>query len=267
MKAKTLGIVGGGQLGRMLTLAAHDFGLNVVVINPEPNGPAAQVGAKEIVAGFYDKDAIRKLAEQSDWITYEIEHIDAGLLEEIKASGKPVAPDPTTLKMIQDKFAQKEFLTENNIPVGPYSTFRTEKEGRVVLSGYGRKMMLKSRFGGYDGRGNRLISRTSSLHLSLSNALSQYAGQPVYAEKVLNLRKELAVMVAKAADGSIRVYPVVETIHARSILQTAICPAPVNDVIRFSAERMAMNVAELLQGPGVFGVEMFLTDEGRLYVN
>jgi 5-(carboxyamino)imidazole ribonucleotide synthase len=266
MKAKTLGIVGGGQLGRMLTLAAHDFGINVVVLNPEPNGPAAQVGAKEIVAGFYDKDAIRELAAQSDWLTYEIEHVDAQLLEEIKASGKPVAPDPSTLKMIQDKYAQKEFLSSHNIPVAPYQLISTEREARIIWAGFERRMFIKTRYGGYDGRGNFLISQSKSAG-QIGPTMAKLSGVPVYAEKFVGLRKELAVMVAKGADGSTRVYPVAETIHARSILQMAICPAPVNDVVRFSAERMALSVVELLEGPGMFCVEMFLTANGRLLVN
>lgn len=263
MNLETIGIVGGGQLGRMLTLAALPLGFKVVVVDAGANCPAAQVGADQIVGDLHDKDALRKLAAQADYITVEIEHLDAQLLAEIAALGKPVNPAPATIAMIQDKFAQKEFLQQAGIAVAPFVAIDDAKSARQALERFGGKMLLKTRRGAYDGRGNIVIDKADDLALALEN----FGGQQLYAEQFVPFQKELAVMVARSLDGQTAVYPVVETIQERNICLEVLVPAPVEPPIAGQAQQLALDVAEHLEGAGVFGIEMFLTDDNQVIVN
>lgn len=260
---KTIGIIGGGQLGRMLTLAALPLGFRVVVINPEPNSPAAQVGAVEIVANLYDPMALRQLAETSDYITIEIEHLDVNELDAIAKLGKPVNPSPEIIRIIQDKYAQKEFLVKAGIPVAESVAIEAVDDAQKTLLNFGGKMLIKTRLGAYDGRGNMVVQSNEDI----DNAFEQFAGTPLYAERFVPFDKELAVMVARSMNGDIALYPIVQTIQERNICVEVLAPAPVDDDIIQRATAVAKSVAELLQGAGTFGIEMFLTSDGNVLVN
>jgi phosphoribosylaminoimidazole carboxylase PurK protein len=256
----TVGIVGGGQLGRMLTEAATKLGFKVVVLNPSANSPAAQVGAEEIVGDLYDPAALRQLAAKCDYLTIEIEHLDAKVLEEF--SGK-VNPAPRTLATIQDKFQQKEFLNEAGIPVADFVEVTDEASGQQALDRFGGKILLKTRHGAYDGRGNAVVSSPSEL----SSAIKSFAHQQLYAEKFVPFKKELAVIIVRDVNGNVKQYPLVETIHERNICVEVLCPAEVNEAIVNQAEEVARAVGQHLQGAGVFAIEMFLTNDNRVLVN
>ena len=260
---KTIGIIGGGQLGRMLTLAALPLGFRVVVINPEPNSPAAQVGAEEIVANLYDPAALQQLAQTSDYITIEIEHLDVNALDEIAKLGKPVNPSPEIIRIIQDKYAQKEFLVKAGIPVAESVAIGSVEDARKALQNFDGKMLIKTRLGAYDGRGNMVIESDADI----DTAFEQFAGTPLYAERFVPFDKELAVMVARSMDGDIALYPIVQTIHERNICVEVLAPAPVEKDSIQKATAVAKSVAELLKGAGTFGVEMFLTKDGNVLVN
>jgi len=260
---QTIGIVGGGQLGRMLTLAALPLGFKVVVLNPSPDSPAKQVGAEEIVGDLYDEAALRKLAEAADFITIEIEHMDAAVLEKISELKPGINPSPKTIRLIQDKFAQKEFLKQVKIPVAPFAKVENISEAQAILKKFGGKMLLKTRHGAYDGRGNMVVSNTAQI----TEAFKRFAGKALYAEQFVPFTKELAVMVARSTDGAVATYPVVETIHERNICVEVLAPAPVDVKIRKKAEALATKVASLLDGAGMFGIELFLTTDGKVLVN
>jgi len=262
-KQETIGIVGGGQLGRMLTLAALPLGFRVVVVNPTPNSPAAQVGAEEIVADLYDPEALKELARKSDYITVEIEHLNADILDMLAAEGKQVNPAPQTIKLIQDKFLQKEFLHKAGVPVAPFVEINDKQSAEKALHDFGGRMLIKARHGAYDGRGNMVIASAADI----SKALELFAGRPLYAEKYVSFAKELAVMVARSTRGDVAIYPVVETIHKRNICVEVLAPAPLGAKERKAAERIAIKVAGLLDGAGMFGIEMFLTEDGKVLVN
>jgi 5-(carboxyamino)imidazole ribonucleotide synthase len=259
----TIGIVGGGQLGRMLTEAAIPLGFKVIVVDPGANCPASQVGARQILGGLKDPVALRELAELSDVITVEIEHVDTGLLAEIAKLGTPVHPAPLTIAMIQDKFAQKQFLHKAEIPLADFVEITNAVSAQAALEDFGGKMLLKTRFGAYDGRGNALITNPEELH----EALEQFGDQGLYAEKFVPFSKELAVMVARSASGEIAVYPVVETIQERNICVEVLAPAEVDSSISKQAHDLALKVVENLDGAGVFGIEMFLTNDGQVVIN
>jgi len=263
MRGQTIGIVGGGQLGRMLTLAALPLGFDVIVINPSQNSPASQAGAKEIVADLYDPKALRQLAKRSDYVTVEIEHLDADILAALAKRGKPVYPEPRIIKLIQDKLAQKEFLRKASVPVADFTKIDDKESAIRALHDFGGKMIIKTRLGGYDGRGNMVVGSEADI----SKALQLFNGQALYAEKLVPFSKELAVMVARGVGGEVAAYPVVQTIHKRNICIEVLAPAPVDSKVRVQAQKIALKVASLLNSAGTFGIEMFLTKDGKVLVN
>lgn len=260
---ETIGIIGGGQLGRMLTLAALPLGFKVVVVNPEANSPAHQVGAEEIVADLYDAAALRQLAERADYITIEIEHLDADTLDAIARLGKPIHPAPKTIRLIQDKYEQKRYLQAHGIPVAPFVVLADERSAQQALKTFGGKMLIKTRHGAYDGRGNMVVKSQADI----KKAFEAFAGRQLYAEKFVPFSKELAVMVVRSTRGEVATYPVVQTIHERNICLEVLAPAPIADTLRRQAEKLAIRVAKLLDGAGMFGIEMFLTSDGTVLVN
>jgi 5-(carboxyamino)imidazole ribonucleotide synthase len=262
MEIKVIGIVGGGQLGRMLTEAALPLGFQVIVVDPEADCPAAQAGARQIVGTLDDKAALQDLAAQADVITVEIEHVDTELLSQI-ATGKQVRPAPETIAMIQDKFRQKQFLAAAGIPLADFAAINDEASARQALDDFGGKILLKTRRGAYDGRGNMVVSDDNDI----KQAFKLFKDQPLYAEKFVPFQKELAVMVARSTGDETAVYPVVETIQERNICIEVIAPAQIDEELSRQAEQVALDVVQHLKGAGVFGIEMFLTDDNRILVN
>ncbi len=263
MEAQTIGIIGGGQLGRMLTLAALPLGYKVVVLDPGANCPAKQVGAEQIVGKLDNKAALEQLAKQADFITIEIEHLDAVILQRIADSGVPVNPAPTTIQLIQDKYAQKVFLQKNGIPVAPFIKLEDTAMASIQFDRYERAMIIKTRLGAYDGRGNMVITSYDDIPL----AFERFKGQQLYAEKLVAFDKELAIMVARDWEGNIAQYPIVETVHERNICTEVLAPAPVSAAVMAKAKAVAAHVAERLEGAGLFGIELFLTHDGEVLVN
>ncbi len=264
MSAKNrIGIIGGGQLGRMMTVEALRMGFTVTVVDPTPNCPAAQVGAKQILAALTDEEAAKRLAKESDFLTFEIEHINTQVLIDLRKKGVKINPSPETLETIKDKLKQKIFLKDAGIPVAPFMEIKDEESILKAAKEFGYPMILKTRFGGYDGRGNAVVKNAKSIQ----PALELFGDKPVYVEKNVDFIKELAVMVARSLSGEIVLYPVVETIHKNNICHTVLAPAPINPKSRKQAEKLAIKTMEKLGGGGVFGVEMFLTSAGKVVVN
>lgn len=262
-EVKTIGIVGGGQLGRMLTLAALPLGFRVIVVDPGENCPAAQVGAEQIIADLYDEAALHELAKRADYITVEIEHLDTKTLMELEKSGAVINPSPSTIKLIQDKFLQKQFLADQGVPVAPFVELTDEKSAQAALEQFGGSMIVKTRHGAYDGRGNMVVQSAAEL----KNALEKFEGRALYAEQLVDFECELATMVARSSDSDVAIYPVVQTVHERNICTEVLVPAPVKENIRERAESVARSVAELLSGSGTFGIELFLDRNGQVLVN
>jgi len=262
MKNK-IGIVGGGQLGRMLGIAAKRLGFHVTVIDPTPDSPAGQVVDKQIVAAVTDSQAIKQLASEVDFLTFEIELADSKCLSELAAQGITIHPSPATLTMIKDKYEQKKFLAAANIPVAVTALVSAKKDILVAAKKFGYPLVLKTRFGAYDGRGNALIKKPRDIE----SALSKLEGQQLYIEQWVPFIKELAVMAVRSTTGEVKVYPVVETIHKNHICHTVLAPAPVSTQIQKKAQRLAIKAMKQLQGAGVFGIEMFLTADEKIMIN
>lgn len=260
---KRIGIVGGGQLGRMLTLAAKPLGFQVIVLDPTPQSPAGQVADEQIVASFTDEAAIRQLAEDSDFLTFEIELANADILDELAKNGLSVNPSAETLNIIKDKLKQKEFLDKASVPVAKFQAVETVKDIEQFAQEFGYPLLLKARSDAYDGRGNALVESAAGIQA----ALTKLANRILYVEEFVDFDKELAVMVARNTQGDIVTYPVVETIHQHNICHTVLAPAPVKPAISHQAKVLARQVMEHLQGAGVFGIEMFLTKDGEVIIN
>ncbi|WP_193310063.1 5-(carboxyamino)imidazole ribonucleotide synthase [Halorubrum halophilum] len=258
----TLGIVGGGQLGRMIGESVARLGVEVVVLDPTPDCPASPVVSDQIVGGFDDPEAIRELASRVDALTFEIELTDPDLLAEAAADHDvPVHPDPDTLRTIQDKLVQKEALVDAEIPVPEFVAIATADGLKRVVEEYGG-VMLKAREGGYDGRGNVPVQDPDDA----ADALDEIGGAAM-AEQLLDFEREIAVMGLKGTDGEIRTYPVTETIHREEILRESVAPARTDDAIVAEAESVARDVLGVLDGRGVFGIELFETRDGEVLVN
>jgi len=261
MKNK-IGIVGGGQLGRMLTDAAHKLGFTVFVLDPTPNSPAGQVADQQIVGSFKDKEKIKILAEQVDFLTFEIELANAEILSKLSNKVK-INPSARTLTIIKDKLFQKQFLKKSKIPTADFIEVKTKKD--IISAGkrFGYPLMLKARLDAYDGRGNALIKNEKDI----SRAMHKLKGRLLYLEKYVPFTQELAIMVVRNTKGEIKTYPVVATTHIRNICNTVIIPAQINITIQKSAKKLAKEVMKHLEGAGVFGIEMFLTTDSKILVN
>ena len=265
MLTRVLGIIGGGQLGMMLTEAAKKMPehiSDVIVLDPTRNCPAAKVGAKQIIADFSDKQAIVELSLQTDIITYEIESGNADVLQSIKNT-IPIDPDPETLRIIQDKFLQKKFLFENNIPVTDFDSVTSISDIENKATSFGYPVMLKLRRDAYDGRGNYLIKSQDKI----KEGYDKFAGKPIMIEKNVDFIKEVSVIASRNTKGDISIYPTVENIHEENILRMTIAPARISKHASEEAEQIAKKVMEVFHGAGVFGIEMFVTKDDRVLIN
>jgi len=260
---KRLGIIGGGQLGMMITEAAKnlsEYVSEITVLDPTENCPAAQIGAKQIVGDFKDEIAILKLAKQSDIITYEIESGNTDVLSKLKAE---IEPSPSTLGVIQDKLLQKTFLSENGLPVSQFYEITSLDDLREKISELGLPVLLKARRDAYDGRGNFKITSSDEIE----KAYQHFDGKSLMVEKFVNFKMEVSVIAARNTKGEIAAYPLVENIHENNILKMTIAPARVSDDVINDASEIAKKTMEVLKGAGVFGIEMFIDQDDKILIN
>ena len=262
MKEKTVGIVGGGQLGRMLADAARTLGVRTVVLDPSARGPAGQVADVAVVGNFTEHAPVTELAKQCDVMTFEIESANLPALQELVASGFEVHPNPDTLLIIKDKLTQKQLLQNAGIPVGDFMQIASKEDALRAGEIFGYPYVLKARSGGYDGRGNRTVTSPEVIETTIA----ALGGGALYAEKMIPFEKELAVVAVRTKDGQKAVYPIVETIHQNHICHMTLVPAPVPADIAMQAHDIAERVLSAFSGAGVFAVEMFLCD-GKVLVN
>jgi len=247
---KVLGIIGGGQLGMMLTEAAKRFSneiSEIIVLDPTEGCPASMVGAKQIVADFKDKNAIMDLASKSDILTYEIESGDSDVLKSIE-NKTSINPSPDTLKKIQDKLTQKNFLSQNGLPVPDFMEIESLEDLKDKVKKFGFPCLLKARRDAYDGRGNFKINSENEI----AKAYQQFDGRTMMLEKFVDFRMEVSVIAARNTLGKIATYPLVENIHEENILKITIAPARVSEDIAQKAKDVAKKTMEVLKGAGVF---------------
>ncbi|MES9969504.1 MAG: 5-(carboxyamino)imidazole ribonucleotide synthase [Candidatus Thiodiazotropha sp.] len=254
-----IGLIGGGQLGRMMVKAAKRLGCTCVVLDPYPGSPAGQVAGHQIIGGYHDPAKLRELAESCDVVTFELENIDTETLVQLQSEGHSIHPAPALLSVLQDKLTQKQFLQEHGIPTAEF--VEMQEPTLQAFESFGFPLVQKARRGGYDGRGVSVMPGAEDFanHLPVASLL----------ERFVDAKKELAVMVARNQDGQCLAYPTVEMCFrpGENVLDLLLCPAAVSGEIAAAAEALAMRTIDALQGVGVFGVEMFLTQDDQLLVN
>ncbi len=255
----TLGVVGGGQLGRMLAEAAAPLGVSVVVLDPTPDCPAS-VAADQVVGAFDDPEGVAELATRCDVLTYEIELADPDLLDEVSRDANvPVHPSPDTLRLIEDKLEQKAAFEDRGIPVPPFERVDSVADLEASVERFDG-VMLKARRGGYDGRGNVPVSTPDEA----ADALAELDGETM-AEAFVDFDRELSV-IGCVGEEEIRTFPVGENVHEEEILRETVVPARTTDEVTARAQEVARDVLSVLDGRGVYGIELFEVD-GDILVN
>ena len=263
----TLGIIGGGQLGKMLAQKAKTMGLRVVVLDPTPLSPAGEVCDKQIVSDFFDLDGFLEIAGESDVLTYEFEHISASYLKELEDRGYIVRPSSDTLEIIQDKRKQKEFLESHDIPVAPFMGIDDLDGLKEAVKSLGIPSMLKTSKGGYDGKGNYLIEEGTKE--SLKRAYEELGGDKnsLYLENHIDFQMEVSVMAARNNKGEIVIYPVVENVHQESILHTTTAPSSLPKSVVEKVKELSTEIMALYGDVGIFGIEYFIDQNDEVFVN
>ena len=257
-----LGVVGGGQLGRMLAEAAAPLGVELVVLDPTPDCPAALVSRDQICGSFDDADALFDLADRADALTYEIELADPDLLAAAsEQTGTPVHPAPDTLRTIQDKLVQNQALADADVPIAPFRPVTDADDLREALSDLGYPAMLKARRGGYDGRGTVPVESAADVESALETV-----GGTALVEAHVDFVRELSVIGVKG-DGEVATYVAGENVHETEILRETVVPARAPETVLERAQTVARDVLSLLEGRGVYGIELFETADGEILVN
>lgn len=259
---KTIGIIGGGQLGRMMALAAKQAGFRIAVVEPSADSPTGQVADEEIVAPYNDKDALLKLASISDVITYEFENVDYEALKWL--TEKAYVPQGAELiKITQDRILEKQALKDAGVEVAPYAVIRSEEDLNAKLDYIGLPCVLKTSRGGYDGKGQHVIRQNEDA----KEAAALLKNGPCVLESWVPFDKEISVIMTRGVDGELEVFPVGENIHVNNILHETIAPARVSESVVEQAEQLAEKIATHLNLVGTLAVEMFLTEDEMIYVN
>ncbi len=262
---KKIGIIGGGQLGKMMILEGKKMGLYFLVLDPKADCPAASIADEMIIADFHDPLKIKELAEKSHVITYEFEHINAEVLIQLENMGHKIYPSPQILKTIQDKYLQKQLLKTNNIPVADFTLVDSLENLNIKIKDYGFPTLLKNCCGGYDGKGNYLIKKQEDVKIAMS-ILGKAEGN-LLLEAFIPFKKEISIVVARGIDGEIKTYPICENIHEDNILKMTIFPAQISEMVAEKAKQIALKTMEILDGVGVFCIEMFITADDEILVN
>ena len=260
-----LGIIGGGQLGKMLSIEAKRLGMYVIIIDPTKDCPASSVCDEQIIADFKDSLAIKAMSEKCDVLTYEIELANADFLQVLEQLGKTIHPSGKTLKIIQNKFRQKSFFLEHGLPVPKFTKINSFDDLLKKLQEFNNKAMLKISEGSYDGRGNFPLVNESDEQLFKTYDPIKHLD--IFLEEWVDFQKEVSIMVARNESGEINTFPVSENIHEESQLAVSIVPARIPTEVHEKIHQVAKEVLEKLQGSGVFGIELFLTQSNNVLIN
>ncbi|MDW8224647.1 MAG: 5-(carboxyamino)imidazole ribonucleotide synthase [Bacteroidota bacterium] len=262
----TIGIIGGGQLAKMLTQAAYRLGLRVAILEHGADSPAGRMTKLEFPEGWTSPEALESFLRASDIITLENEFVSPELLEHL-AQHRLVYPSPETVRRVRDKLTQKQVISEAGIPAPAFAAVEAPEDALAFARQHGFPVVLKTRTFGYDGYGNRTVSTTEELP-SAWQALQQRAlDSSLLAERFIVLQKELAVIVARNRRGELAVYPCVETVQHDHVCREVYAPAPIPDALRRRAQEIAVACVEAVHGVGVFGIELFLDGEGEILFN
>ncbi|QUH24851.1 5-(carboxyamino)imidazole ribonucleotide synthase [Serpentinicella alkaliphila] len=262
---KKIGIIGGGQLGKMSILEGKKLGLSFVILDPSSDCPASTIVDEQIVDNYFNEEKIKELADKTDILTFEFEHINADYLMRLESMGYKIYPSPSTLKMVQDKYQQKTFLNKHDIPTPRFMKVDSVKTITEAIKDFGLPLVLKSCTGGYDGKGNYLIRSHNEIELAYET-LSK-GSENLMVEEFVKFNMEISALVARDINGKMEIYPLAENIHKDNILIRTIVPARINKEIEKKAKALALKTMEHLKGVGVFCIEMFVSNDGDVLIN
>lgn len=257
-----IGILGGGQLGRMLSLAASRLGMKTHIFCPDPESPAFDVTPRKTVAAYNDETALAAFADAVDVVTYEFENVPAATAEFL-AARKPLRPGARPLAIAQDRLREKAFLTISRIPVAPFAAIPDRESLLGELDQVGLPAVLKTTRLGYDGKGQQTIHDA----FEGEAALAALNPKPLVLEAFVAFEKEISVVVARGLDGTIAAYEAAENLHRHHILKTSTVPAGISSATAEEAHRLAAAIVTELDYVGVLGVEFFVLPGGKLLVN
>ncbi|GGI17771.1 5-(carboxyamino)imidazole ribonucleotide synthase [Gottfriedia solisilvae] len=262
LPGQTIGIIGGGQLGRMMALSAKEMGYKIAVLDPTPNSPCGQIADFEITAEYSDLQAISQLAELSDVITYEFENIDVKALEYLE--GNSYLPQGSELlKLTRNRLTEKTAIQNLGIQVAPFRLVENEAQFFEAISIIGLPAVLKTTTGGYDGKGQVVIKS----EVAFEEALSLIAKQQCILEGWVPFEKELSIIVARNLNGDVNTFPIAENVHFNQILHTSSVPANITESVKNTVDQYAEKIASSFHLVGVLAIELFVTNDGQVFVN
>lgn len=260
----TIGIIGGGQLGRMLAMAAARLGYRTIVLEPQPDCPAAQVANRQIVAAYDDATALAELAGASAVVTYEFENVPVQAAETL-ATRVPVHPPARALEVAQDRVTEKSFLNGIGIPTAQFCPVDDDDQLTVALKKFSGSGVLKTRRLGYDGKGQRVFRNMESG--GFAGTCEAMGNVPLILESLVAFEREISVIAARAQDGSTAAYDPAENVHREGILRTSTLPAAIGSDTAEAAKDAAAKILAALDYVGVIGVEFFVLADGSLLAN
>ncbi len=256
-------MLGGGQLGRMIALAAARLGFDVTVLGREPGSPAGRVAAREIVGDYADPSALAELAAACDVVTFEFENVSAEAVAALEAKGLQVAPCARALAVAQDRAEEKSFLNAHGCRTVDYAVIDGADDLRAGLARLGAPALLKTRREGYDGKGQAWVNAPAEAEA----AWAAIGGRPAVLEAHCPFVRELSIVAARGRDGSFAAYPLAENTHEHGVLRRSVAPAAASPATIAEAERIARAVTGALDYVGVIGIELFQLEDGALLVN
>ena len=259
----TIGVLGGGQLGRMLVLAAARLGFDTLVLSPEPDAIAGRVATHSLVADYDDDKALDALAQLASVVTFEFENVPAAVVAKLRALGVEVAPGAQSLAIAQDRVDEKTFLNDCGAPTVAFAAVSSLGDLREALARLGAPSLLKTRREGYDGKGQTWVES----HADAEAAFDRIGRVPAILEAPADFTRELSVIAARTRDGDVVAYPVGENHHQGGILRRTRAPAVLSKAAHAQAETLAARILTRLDYVGVMGVELFEMKDGRLLVN
>lgn len=252
----TIGILGGGQLARMLTIAAAPLGYKCHIYCPEERSPAFQVADAYTIAAYDDEDALAKFASEVAVVTYEFENVPAATAEFI-AKLKPLRPAALPLAISQDRLTEKTFLEEHGIATAPFAPFQTEAELKAAVKKVGLPAIAKTRRGGYDGKGQSILHS----QMDIADAFAEMKGVPAILEGFIDFDIEVSAIVARGADNRIAAYPIAENKHTNHVLDETTVPANISEKLAATAHVMAAKLANALDYVGILALELFVVEK------
>jgi 5-(carboxyamino)imidazole ribonucleotide synthase len=258
----TIGIIGGGQLGRMSSLAAARLGFRCHVLTDETDSPASLVSAATTIGDYDDPAALRSFAEAVDVVTFEFENVSAAGLD-LLAALRPVHPAPAILRISQDRIAEKSFLNQSGVPTAPWRAVNSREDLATALAELGCPAVLKTTRLGYDGKGQAVLRSAADA----TAAFDRLDPHPLILEGFINFACEISVVVARGADGRATAFDVVENRHHQAILDLTLAPARIPEVTARAARELALHVAAALELVGLLTVEFFVDRDGRVLAN